>query len=144
VTDTDFATDVTDMTEPTADSASAPAGSMEHVRAERVEISQGGAGIVTADSVTISQGGAGRVSATDVTISQGGVGMARTANLSLRDRSGAFAVVADEASFSDNATAFLLIARTATGTVRAVIDWRAAAAFGAAFAIVRALLRRGR
>jgi hypothetical protein len=116
----------------------------EHVRADRVEISQGGAGSIEATSVTVQQGGAGRVRAQEMSLSQGGVGLARADNLRLGDGASAFAVVADQASIATGANVFMLIARSTSGVVRPVLDWRAAAAFGVAFAAVIALLRRGR
>jgi hypothetical protein len=37
-----------------------------------------------------------------------------------------------------------MLAQRVEGDVRALLDWRAAAAFGAAFGFVAALVRRGR
>jgi hypothetical protein len=128
---------------PAADLSAADAAAAQ-TPDEHVKIVQGGAESVSAQKVSISQGGAGRIDATEVTIEQGGAGLIRAGTLTLNGRSGAFAVAADEVTLNDNATAFLLIARTANGTLRTVVDWRAAAAFGAAFALVMALLRRGR
>jgi hypothetical protein len=142
VTDTDLATDITPLADEAAEPSS-PAG-YGAVRADRVEIVQGGAESVTAETVTISQGGAARVYATDLSISQGGVGLARTTKLSLSGRSGALAVVADEATLEPNSLAVVLIARTVKGTLRPIVDWRAAAAFGAGLGLALALLRRGR
>ena len=152
MTDTDIANGLApDNDTPADDWPAADAPTPTHhrdpsadVRADRVEISQGGANNVTAKSVSISQGGAGRVSADQITISQGGVGVARATSLTLNDRAGAFGVVADEATLNGNASAFLLVARQVSGSGRVIVDWRAAAAFGAAFAVVLSLLRRGR
>lgn len=116
----------------------------EHVRAEHVEISQGGVSSIDATTVNLQQGGAGRVRATDMSVSQGGVGMARAQHLRLQDGASAFAVVADEASVAEGSNVFMLIARTTTGDVRPALDWRAAAAFGAGFALVLRLFRRRR
>lgn len=117
------------------------AGGPGDVRADHVELTQGGANNIDAQTVSIEQGGAGSVRAREVTINQSGIGVARTQRLEIRD-SGAFAVVADEATVSDGANVFMLLARNTAGTVRPVVDWRAAAAFGAAFAVVSSLLRR--
>ena len=124
----------TDETEPTAVG--------EHVRAEHVEISQGGAGTIEATTVSLQQGGAGRVSAHELSVAQGGVGMARVDNLRLESDSGAFAIIADEAHVASDANVFVLIARNVTGDVRPLLDWRAVAAFGAALVGAVALLRR--
>jgi hypothetical protein len=114
----------------------------EHVRAEHVEISQGGAGTIEATTVSLQQGGAVRVRAREMSVAQGGVVVARTDNLRLQAESSGFAIVADQATIEPGANVFMLIARNATGDMRPVLDWRAAAAFGVAIGAVLALLRR--
>ncbi len=113
----------------------------DHVRAERVEISQGGAGSIEATRVSIQQGGAGRVRTKELSVAQGGVALARTDDLRLEDGASAFAVVARRAIVEPGASVFMLIARSSTGDVRPVVDWRAAAALGAAAGVVLSLLR---
>jgi hypothetical protein len=110
-------------------------------RDDHVEVRDRGAERVEAETVSIVQGGAARVDARRVDVHQGGIALARTDRLALRDRSSALAVVAARADVSDS-NVFVLVARDVTGTVRPVLDWRAAAAFGVAFAIVPRLLRR--
>lgn len=118
------------------------AGQFGDVRADRVELTQGGASTITAGTVTVSQGGAGRVRARQLSIRQGGVGLARVDRLVLNEHAGAFAVLAKEATVGDSANVLVLIAGRTYGPVRTAIDLRVAAAFGAAFALVLALLRR--
>jgi hypothetical protein len=112
------------------------------VRADHVEICQGGASSVEATTVSIRQGGAGRIQADEITISQGGAGLVQTDSLKLEEGATAFAVLAGEATVSDGASVFVLLARSVSGGVRPVLDWRAAAAFGAGFGAAFALLRR--
>jgi hypothetical protein len=112
------------------------------VRADHVEINQGGASSVEATTVSVTQGGAGRIQAEEVTISQGGAGLVQADSLRLEEGATAFAVLADEATISDGASVFMLLARSVSGSVRPVLDWRAAAAFGAGFGAAVALLRR--
>jgi hypothetical protein len=114
------------------------------IDATNVSISQGGARDIEATTVTITQGGAARVRADSLSINQGGVGFARADELTLNDGGTAFAVVTDTATFDGQSSVFLLVAGSATGDVKPVLDWRAAAAFGAAFALVLSILRRGR
>ena len=114
----------------------------EHIRAERVEITQGGAGSIEADSVTLQQGGAARVNAREMSVSMGGVALARADSLRLESGASSFAVVSQQASVEEGASVFMLLARTVTGDVRPVLDWRAAAAFGLAFGLLLRLLRR--
>jgi hypothetical protein len=114
----------------------------DEVRAEHVEINQGGAGSVDAHTVSITQGGAGQVRADEVTISQGGIGLARTGRLSLGQGASGFAVLADNATVESGANVLMLLARNVSGDVRPLIDLRSALAIGAAFGLVVSLLRR--
>ncbi|MEO6349772.1 MAG: hypothetical protein ABIP53_03895 [Candidatus Limnocylindrales bacterium] len=114
------------------------------IDATNVSITRGGARDIDATTVTINQGGAARIRADHLSISQGGVGLARTDELTLHEGGTAFAVVADSATFDRESSVFMLIAGSTNGDVRPVFDWRAAAAFGAAFGLVLSLLRRGR
>ena len=132
--------------QPTADDQLAaeqePSGQLGDVRADHVEIVQGGAQAIHAQTVTIQQGGAGLVRATEVTVSQGGIGVARAERVSLRETSSAFALVSREASVGAGSNILLLVARDVRGDIRPLVDWRAAAAFGAALALVTTILRR--
>jgi hypothetical protein len=112
------------------------------IDADTVSITQGGARDIDATTVTINQGGAARISADELTISQGGVGIARTEHLTIQEGGNAFAVLADKATLDPDTSVFLLIAGSTSGDVRPVMDWRAAAAFGAGFAFALGLLRR--
>jgi len=117
-------------------------GGARDIDATTVSITQGGARDIDATTVTINQGGAARIRADELTISQGGVALARTEHLTIQEGGSAFAVVADKATLDPETSVFLLIAGTTNGDVKPVMDWRAAAAFGAGFAFVLGLLRR--
>jgi hypothetical protein len=114
---------------------------MEAVRADHVEISQGGANSIDAQTVSITQGGAGQIRADQVTISQGGVGLARAGKLSISG-GGAFAILSDNANIESGANVFMLLARKASGDVKPLLDLRSALAIGAGFAIASWALRR--
>jgi hypothetical protein len=114
------------------------------VRAEHVTISQAGANSVEAQTVSISQGGAGQIRAGELTISQGGVALARTESLTVDEGGSAFAVMTDSATVEEGGNVFLLIARSVSGDVSPVLDWRAALAMGAGFGLFVTLLRRWR
>jgi hypothetical protein len=114
------------------------------IRAASVSISQGGARDIDATTVTITQGGAGRVAAKEMTVSQGGVGMARTDRLQLERGGSAGAVIADQATVAPGANILLLVARTTSGEIRPLLDWRAAAAFAFGLVAGLRLLRRRR
>jgi len=126
-----------DVAEPTP--TAAPGGD---VRAESVTISGSGANSIEAQSVSISQGGAAQVRATDFSVSQGGVALARAEHLTVNEDASAFAVLADSAEVHEGANVFLLVARSVSGDVRPVLDWRAAVGLGAGLAIALRLLRR--
>lgn len=119
-------------------------GGARDIDANTVSITQGGARDIDATTVTINQGGAARIRADELNVSQGGVGLARTERLTLQEGGTAFAVIADSATLDPDTSVFLLIAGSAKGDVRPVMDWRGAAAFGASFALVLGLLRRAR
>jgi hypothetical protein len=122
----------------------ASSGLDRHVRAENVNLSQGGVQCIEASSVSISQGGAGQVRAESMTVEQGGVGLARTGSLTLQSGASAFAVVADQATVDQGSNAFLVVSRSFSGDTKPTIDWRSAAAFGAGFALVLSIFRRRR
>jgi hypothetical protein len=153
---------------PTDDRASAA----RPVSGEIVTI-RGGAETVTATNVDLRQGGIGRARATDIAVSQGGVGLARADRVSVElggigaalggevsiTQGGAGSILAREARVEQSVVRTLvanqvhveratgvvfLIARRVDGNVRAILDWRGALAFGAAFGLVTGLLRRTR
>ena len=143
------------------------------VSGEIVTIRQGGADVVTATNVDLRQGGIGRARATDIAVSQGGVGFARADRVSVElggigaalggevslTQAGAGSILAREARVEQSVVRTLvantvhveratgvvfLIARRVDGNVRAILDWRGALAFGAAFGLVTGLVRRSR
>ena len=129
--------DITD-----ADNVEITNGGARDIDATTVNITQGGARDIDATTVTINQGGAARVSAEQVTVSQGGVGLVRAEQLTLQEGGNAFAVMADKAHFDPETSVFLLISGSTSGEVKPVLDWRAALAIGAGFALVVSALRR--
>jgi hypothetical protein len=156
------------------------------VRAEKVEITQGGATNVEADAVTVTQGGLTNVNARTVEVRQGGIAYAQAEDITVRmggialaraDRvnvelggvgvalarevhltqGAARSVVAQDvridqglvggmlagrATFERPSGVLMLIAGRVEGPVKAVLDWRAALAFGAAFGLLWGIVRR--
>jgi len=156
------------------------------VRADRVEITQGGAGNVEADMVSVSQGGLTNVNARSVSVHQGGIAYAQADDISINmggvglaraDRvnvelgglgfalareahvtqGAARTVVAQDvrldqgfvgtmltgrATFGRPSGVLMLIAGRVDGPVKAILDWRSAIAFGAAFGLVWGIIRR--
>ncbi|HWH24426.1 MAG TPA: hypothetical protein VNW68_05990 [Candidatus Limnocylindria bacterium] len=135
---------VPDETLPGADHVDLRNESSRDISAESVSITEGGARDIRASTVTIRQGGAGRISGEQLTVNQGGVGIARVDSLRLEEGGSSLAVIADEANLADGANVMLLIARSASGNVRPLIDWRAAAAFAVGLVAARSLLGRRR
>jgi hypothetical protein len=158
----------------------------ELVRADKVEIHQGGANNVEADAVTVTQGGLTNVNARtvdvrmggiayaqaeDVTVNMGGVGLARADRVSVElgglgvafareatvsqgfarnvlaqdvrvDQALVGTMVTARASFERPSGVLMLIAGRVDGPVKALLDWRSALAFGAAFGVAWGILRR--
>ena len=66
-----------------ADRVDISQGGAERVEATTVSITQGGIGSADARSIDIRQGGIGRASATDIAVSQGGIGFAQGERVTL-------------------------------------------------------------
>ena len=126
------------------------------VRAGRIEIGQGGIGQAEADEITIRMGGIGMARADHVVFEMGGVGAALADHVEVQrcftllvaargpvrfEQAGAMTVFAQEVEMGPQSGAVFVVARTVRGQVRALFDWRAGLAFGAAFAVVSTLLR---
>jgi hypothetical protein len=103
-------------------------GTADVVRADRVEISQGGAGSVEATTVTViqggigsadartidvRQGGIGRASATDIAVSAGSIGFARGQRVSL-EMGAVGAAVGDEIRVTQSMAGFVAAQGDAT------------------------------
>ncbi len=117
------------------------AGAVEGtVRADRVDLRQGGAARVEAESVSITQGGASRIDAREVSITQGGAGIVRTDSIRLEQASSAFAVLAGRATLAPGSRVFVLLARQSSGDVRPIVDWRGALAAVGGFLLLRRIL----
>jgi hypothetical protein len=154
--------------EPAPESAATTVLPMETVR-----VRQSGIQSVSATNVDVSRGGIGRAEATDIAVSQGGIGFARGERVSL-EMGGIGAAFGDEVRLTQGAAGAIiardarveqaivrtvvannvtverttgvlfLLARRVDGNVRAVLDWRGALAFGAAFGLISVLFRRRR
>ena len=146
-------------------------GGADRVDGDVVSITQGGATTVTASGVTIRQGGIVNAQADDINVSMGGVVLARAERVSVEmggmglalareahltqgavrsviakdiqvDQSLVGTALAGRVRFERPSAVFLLVAGRVEGPVRAMLDWRGAIAFGAAFGAVVGLLRR--
>lgn len=146
-------------------------GGADSVAGDTVRITQGGASIVNAKSVEIRQGGIGNARADDITVSMGGVALARADRISVEmggvgiafareaqltqgvartvlaqdvrvDQGLIGTAVAGKVTFERPSGVFLLLAGRTEGPVKAILDWRGALAFGAAFGLLVGLLRR--
>lgn len=148
-----------------------PASSSDSVAGDSVSITQGGASVVNARTVEVHQGAIGNAQADDITVRMGGIALARADRLSV-EMGGLGLALAREAqvtqgmartviaqdvrvdqgligtafagrvTFEKQAGVFLLLAGRTEGPVKALLDWRGAMAFGAAFGVLVGLLRR--
>ena len=146
-------------------------GGADAVAGDSVSITQGGASVVNARNVEVHQGGIANAQADDISVRLGGIALARADRLSV-EMGGVGLALAREAqvtqgmartviaqdvrvdqgligtafagrvTFEQPAGVFLLLAGRTEGPVKALMDWRGALAFGAAFGLLVGLLRR--
>jgi hypothetical protein len=146
-------------------------GGADSVAGDSVSITQGGASVVNARTVEVHQGGIANAQADDISVRMGGIALARADRLSV-EMGGVGLALAREAqvtqgmartviaqdvrvdqgligtafagrvTFEQPAGVFLLLAGRTEGPVKALMDWRGALAFGAAFGLLVGLLRR--
>lgn len=142
----------------TTDSLTLTGGGIQRASARTINIRQGGIGRLEADEVAVSQGGIGAARADHVSVELGGIGAVLAGevrvtqgivnNVAARDvaieQSFIRSVIANRVTFGRTTGAFLVVARRVDGEVRTLLDWRGAAAFGAAFGLIVGLFRRGR
>jgi hypothetical protein len=150
-----------------------PAEPPRNVSGDTITVRQGGIDVVNATNVDLRQGGIGRARATDIAVTQGGVGAARADRVSVElggigaalageltvTQGAAGSIVAREARVQQSFVRLLianvvhverpsgvlfLVARKVDGNVKAILDWRGALAFGAAFGVVTSIFRRRR
>ena len=139
------------------------------LRAERIDVTQGGVARADASQIDVTQGGVGRADATAINVRQGAIGLARGDRISVdlgavgaavggdvhlkrgfsrlaaaRDavtleQSAAMTVVGNRVEMGRQSGAVFVFARTLVGDVRPLFDWRSGAAFGAAAGLIVAL-----
>lgn len=141
-----------------ADIVSVNQGGLTNVNARTVEVRQGGIAYANADDITVNMGGVALARADRISVELGGLGVsfAREAHLT---QGAARSVVAQEVridqglvgtllagrvKFDRPSGVLMLIAGRVEGPVKAVLDWRAAIAFGAAFGLLWGIVRRRR
>ena len=146
-------------------------GGADLVEGDTVTITQGGASVVNAHTVQIRQGGIANAQADEITVSMGGVALARADRVSVEmggigialareahltqgaarsviaqnvhvDQGLVGTALAGRVTFERPSGIFLLIAGRVEGPVQALLDWRGAIAFGAAFGLLVGLIRR--
>jgi hypothetical protein len=133
-------------------------GGIEQATAQQVEVRMGGIGQLEADDVFVSWGGVGAARAEQVSVEFGSIGAALADELRVSQGSVGFAaarevnveqsfvrtLIAQNVRISRPSAVLVLIAGRVEGSVRPLLDWRAGLAFGAAFGVVSALVRRAR
>jgi hypothetical protein len=120
-----------------------------------VTVHQGAVGGAQAEQVHVTQGAVGGVRAQRITVDKGAVGGAIAGEFRLRmgfaqgvlardvtiEQGGARTIIGNTVKLGPQSGALLVVARRVEGG-RFLLDWRAALALGAAFAVVSALLRQ--
>ena len=118
-------------------------GALGRAEASAIDVRQGAIGAAQARSVTADRTAVGAMLATDVVAGRSFVRamLARSVRV---EQSFVRLLVAGEVRLERATFVGVLFARNVTGEVRALLDWRGAAAFGATFGLVAGLLRRRR
>ncbi|MGI9666769.1 MAG: hypothetical protein ACR2N2_06660 [Acidimicrobiia bacterium] len=128
----------------------------DHIEADHVTITQGGAALIEATTVEITQGGVQAAETKELSISQGGAMVIDTQSADLTmsgagvlnadtvqmNSAGAGVAIADTLKADENSTIGMLFAGTIEGGPDVKVDMRTAAAFGAAFAVTLFILKR--
>ena len=131
---------------------------VEPTRADRIVVTQGGIGRARAGGITVSQGGVGLAQADSVSLERGLIGAAfgqetrlvqSMSNVVMGgeatvEQSLVGTMVTGQVTVSQPSAIGILIAGRVDGSVRPILDWRGAIAFGVAYALVLGILRRGR
>ena len=118
-------------------------GGIGQLEAHDVFVSWGGVGAARADVVSVEFGSVGAALADELRVSQGSVGFAAARDVNV-EQSFVRTLIAQNVRISRPSAVLLLLAGRVEGSVRPLLDWRAALAFGAAFGLVSALVRKGR
>jgi len=126
------------------------------IQADRVEVRMAAVGRADTHDLDVERGAVGAARADAITVHQGAIGASLTSQATVRQsfvrsvlareavvqQSFVRTLVAAEVRIERASGVGILIARRVTGDVRVLLDWRGAAAFGAAFGLVVGLLRR--
>jgi len=118
-------------------------GAIGRVDAQDVAISKAAVGMARGEKVSVEMGAVGAVFGDEIRVTQAGVGNALGRSVTLEQAVVRTVIAQDVVVRRPSAVGFL-IARRVEGEVRALLDWRAALALGAAFGVIVGLLRRRR
>ncbi len=118
-------------------------GGIGQLEADDVFVSWGGVGAARAEQVSVEFGSVGAVLAGELRVSQGSVGVAAAREVNI-EQSFVRTLIAQDVRITRPSAVLVLLAARVEGSVRPLLDWRSALAFGAAFGLVSALVRRGR
>jgi hypothetical protein len=139
-----------------ADTVSVHQGGLTNVNARLVDVRLGGIAYARADDIKVNMGGVALARADRVNVELGslGVSFAREAHLTQGfarsvvaqdvrvDQGLVGTMVTGRATFDRPSGVLMLIAGRVDGPVKALLDWRSALAFGAAFGLLWGIVRR--
>ena len=128
-----------DVEHVSADAVTVLSGTAQTVEAQTVTVKESAVGEITADTADVRESAVGKIAAASVQSKETGIGLVKADAVTVSD-GGLFGACANEVHMERSKAAFLA-AKSVTGDARVLLDWRAAAAFGAAMGLVLGLLR---
>jgi hypothetical protein len=127
----------------TASSVEVRIGGIGSVDAEDVYVEWGGIGAARGESVSVEFGSIGAAMAGEARVTQGFAG-AVLAREAIVEQGLVRTLIAQRVTVTRPSGVLVLIAKDVSGDVRALLDWRGALAFGAAFGLVTGVVRAAR
>jgi hypothetical protein len=128
-----------DVGDVSAEAVTIALGTARTVEARTATVEQGAVFEVKADSVQVDQSAIGKIEGASVQSDQCSVGLVKAEAVTLSD--GAMLGAYAEVAHLERSNVAFLAAKHVDGEARILVDWRAAAAFGAAVGLVLGLVQ---
>jgi hypothetical protein len=124
-------------------SAHAGPGAVSGLEADRIDFTLGAVGMARGRDIRIGQAAVGLAVGDEIELRQSSVRLALARESVRLDTAAAATVIGNHVDVGPRTAVAVLVAGHVEGDVRPLLDWRGAAVFGAVFALVGAVVRRG-